>query len=224
MIYKLYHKPITLNMTFSECFRLTLFGYSNSLRTEVFNINRKGYDTRRKYVMDYSKILQNLSEASLFDLFRIKVAIDRELNNPARIQEVRARIQIGQTVEYFDETQNKLIQAKVLELKRTRLLVENLHDRRRWNLAFFYINIDKRDATIRVNPKKGIDRNTLKVGDSVGFQDRNNNELVGKVTKLNQKTASLIVNHSERWKVHYSYLYPVIDVETGVIDTCLLLD
>jgi len=38
--------------------------------------------------MDYSKILQELEEASLFDLFRLTVAINDEIKNPQRIKKL----------------------------------------------------------------------------------------------------------------------------------------
>ena len=39
--------------------------------------------------MNYTNILQELEEASLFDLYRLSVAIEDELNNPQRIAKVK---------------------------------------------------------------------------------------------------------------------------------------
>lgn len=56
-------------------------------------------------------------------------------------------------------------------------------------------------------------RNEVQVGDRVSFMDRNNRELFGTVTKLNQKTVSLVCDGDEkaRWRVAYSFLRPVLD-------------
>jgi hypothetical protein len=45
-------------------------------------------------------------------------------------------------ISYFDEAQNRLIKATVIELHRTRLLVENDHDHRRRSIPFDAVNID----------------------------------------------------------------------------------
>ena len=37
----------------------------------------------------------------------------------------------------------------------------------------------------------GLDKSQLKVGDMVGFQDNHNNDLYGKIIRLNQKTATI---------------------------------
>ncbi len=162
--------------------------------------------------MNYSKVLSELQEASLFDLFRLKSAIERELDNPVRLNDVRKRIHVGQTVHYFEKTENRLVEAKVLELNRTRILVENIEDGHHWTMPFYMLNLDNCDTDVQVKTKKGIDRNSLKYGDLVGFQDRNNNELFGKVIQLNPKTVVVLVNDSHKWKLSYSLLYPIIDV------------
>jgi hypothetical protein len=45
-------------------------------------------------------------------------------------------------ISYFDEAQNRLIKATVIELHRTRLLVENEHDHQRRSIPFGAVNID----------------------------------------------------------------------------------
>jgi hypothetical protein len=49
---------------------------------------------------------------------------------------------------------------------------------------------------------------SFKVGDDVTFQARGM-EKKGKVTKVNQKTCSVLVGEHERWKVHASNLKKV---------------
>ena len=167
--------------------------------------------------MDYSKIVEELKKASLFDLYRLQVAIGHQLENPKRLQEIKKRIKVGQKIKYFDDRENRLIQAKVINFKRTRLLVENTDDGQRWNIPFYYVNIDDVDADLRSsNYQEGIDKSHLKIGDRVGFRDRQNNELYGEVIRLNQKTATIIVNKRARWRVAYSLLFPVIDSERVV--------
>jgi chorismate mutase len=75
--------------------------------------------------MNYTFIIDELRAASLFDLFRLRAALTLQLEDPARIEQVRRSLRPGMKISYFDEAQNRLIEATVRELHRTRLLVEN---------------------------------------------------------------------------------------------------
>ena len=62
----------------------------------------------------------------------------------------------------------------------------------------------------------GLDKSQLKVGDMVGFQDNQNNDVYGKIIRLNQKTATIKTNTNSEWRVGYEWLYEVIDVDKGI--------
>jgi hypothetical protein len=166
--------------------------------------------------MDYTYILRELQSASLFDLHRLRAAIDFELDRPERIEQVRRQLKIGQTIDYFDATSNGLIQATVVELNRTRLVIENHHDRKRWSIPFSAVNVNQ--VAVDIAPESAqqpLDRNRLSVGDMVGFRDRQNEEQYGRVLALNQKTASILTNQGQRWRVAYALLFKVMDTESG---------
>jgi len=162
--------------------------------------------------MDYTFIIDELRAASLFDLFRLRAAISEQLEDPQRIDQVRRRLRPGMPINYFDEAQNRLIEATVRELHRTRLLVENRHDLERWSIPFGAVNIDGVDTDIRAaTEQQALDRSRLKVGDAVGFRDRQNQDKYGQVVALNQKTATILTSDQQRWRVAYQFLFPVID-------------
>ena len=163
--------------------------------------------------MNYSKILAELNSASLFELYRLEQAIGRSLEDPVRIREIKDSLTVGQDIEYFDAEENRLVEASIIELKRTRALVKNRHDGALWNIPFYHINLDHADVSISGSTGK-LDRNSLKVGDKVAFKDRKGNELFGEVIKLNQKTAGVLVG-TARWKVGYSLLSSIIEGELG---------
>jgi hypothetical protein len=163
--------------------------------------------------MDYSKIIENLKDASSFDLHRLNSAIDRLLEDPKRIAEIRKRLAPEQMIRYFEPAQNRLIDAKVVELKRTQLLVRNLHDRQLWNIPFYWVNLDEVNTDISVSQRIGLDKSQIRVGDIVGFQDRQNNDVHGEVIRLNQKTATIKTNPNMEWRVGYQWLYLVINGE-----------
>ena len=163
--------------------------------------------------MNYSEILDELNNASLFELYRLEQAIRRSLEDPVRIKHIKDSLKVGQDIEYFDAEENRLVEASIIELKRTRALVKNRHDEMLWNIPFYHINLDHVDIAISDSTGK-LDRNSLKVGDKVAFKDRKGNERFGEVIKLNQKTAGVLVG-TGRWKVGYSLLSLIIEGELG---------
>jgi hypothetical protein len=166
--------------------------------------------------MDYTKILEELNRASLFDLHRLQSAIYQELLNPKRIDQIKARLKTGQSISYFDPQSNDLIDAVIVKIQITRCLVRNVKDNKTWNLPFYYLNIDEVDADIQ--PAKnavGIPKSALKVGAKVGFKDKENNDLFGEVIRLNPKRATVRINEHCRWLVNYRHLFYVIEGELG---------
>ena len=63
--------------------------------------------------------------------------------------------------------------------------------------------------------RRGLDKSELKVGDMVGFQDKQNNDVYGEVIRLNQKTATIVTNTGAKWRVAYTFLGLIIDGEQG---------
>jgi hypothetical protein len=163
--------------------------------------------------MDYSGIVEALKQATLFDLYRLSVAINHLLDDPQRIARIRKRLKPGQTINYFEPVENRLIKASVIKMKRTRLLVENMHDQQRWTIPMYWVNLDEVNTDITLPSRKGLDRSQLKVGDIVGFQDNQNNDLCGEVIRLNQKTATIRTDTGAKWRVGYEWLYFVLDSE-----------
>jgi hypothetical protein len=172
--------------------------------------------------MDYSKIMNEMDKASLFDLYRLKIAICKELDNPERIEQMRRMIKAGDAIRYFDGNENRLIEAEVLEIKRTRVLVQNKHDMKRWDIPFYMINVEGVSVDI-VRPKKnrGIDRHEIRIGDWVGFRDKANNNLRGKVIHTNPKTVTLLVEPNQKWRVAYSLLHSIIDGQEVYKQLCI---
>ncbi len=162
--------------------------------------------------MDYTQILNALRSASLFDLYRLRVAIEQQLDNPERVEHVRAQLRPGMIIHYFDDTANRLIKASVLELNRTRLVVENHEDKKQWSIRFCSVNLEGVAVDLHpVSARQPLDRSLLQVGDHVGFRDRQNREKYGRVHDLNQKTATVLTNSGERWRVAYAFLFKVLN-------------
>jgi len=160
--------------------------------------------------MNYSEIIDALNSASGFDLFRIRSAINRMLDDPKNIAEIKQHLRINQEIQYFDPTENRIIKASITAFKRTRVTVLHIEDNASWNIPYYYINIHEIDTDITSTHKKvGLQRNEVKVGDKVGFLDRNNTEHYGDVIRLNPKTVTINCRTGQ-WRVAYSFLFKVI--------------
>lgn len=99
--------------------------------------------------MNFSDVLKSLNQASAFELFRMRAAIDRVLDEPRWLLSIQARLQVGQTIEYFDVQANTSRRGKVLELRRKQVVVLDQNDGKRWLISYVAINLDGADVKIR---------------------------------------------------------------------------
>jgi len=163
--------------------------------------------------MNFSDVLKALNDASAFELYRMRAAIDRVLNEPRWVLAVQSRVQVGQAIEYFDAQSNKLRRGQVLEMRRKQAVILDQDDGRRWLIEYASINLDGTDVQIREQPKQGLGRNEVAVGEVVGFLDRSQQQRSGRITRLNDKTVTLICDQRQ-WRVAYSLLHRVVDSNT----------
>jgi hypothetical protein len=56
--------------------------------------------------MNFSDVLKTLNQTSAFELFRMRAAINRVLDEPRWLLAIQARLQVGQAIEYFDVQAN----------------------------------------------------------------------------------------------------------------------
>lgn len=162
--------------------------------------------------VNFSEVVKALDTASAFDLYRLSVAIHRMLDDPKRILAIKRELRIGQEVEYFDSVNNAAVKARLLECNKTRVLVQNLADGKRWKLPYYWLNIEQTETAINSSTGAGLQRHEVGIGEVLGFITRENREMYGKVIKLNPKTVTLQCK-TGNWKVPYSLLFRVIDSE-----------
>ena len=160
--------------------------------------------------MNFSEILAQLNSASAFDLYRLRAAIDRVLDQPGWLDAVRSRLRVGQTMQYFDPAANRSHQGQLLELRRKQAVVLDLATQKRWLISYAAINLDGADVEIREKPGQGLGRNEVATGDVVGFLDRNHQQRSGRILRLNDKTVTLLCGQ-QQWRVAYGLLHRVVD-------------
>ena len=162
--------------------------------------------------MKFSQVINSLNQASAFELYRMRAAIDRVLDEPRWMQAIQARLQVGQDVQYFDHQANTLKRGRVLELRRKQAVVLDLDDAKRWIISYAAINLDGADVQIRENKPQGLGRNEIAIGETVGFIDRDQQQRTGRVIRLNDKTVSLQCGNTQ-WRVAYAFLHRVVDAD-----------
>ena len=122
--------------------------------------------------MNFSETISTLKNASAFELYRLRAAIDRVLDQPGWMDAVRSRLRVGQPIQYFDPGANRSQQGQVVDLRRKQAVVLDLATQKRWLISYAAINLDGADVEIREKPRKGLGRNEVAIGDVVGFLDR----------------------------------------------------
>ena len=176
--------------------------------------------------MNFSATLAALNSASAFDLYRLRAAIDRVMDQPGWIDAVRSRLQVGQAIQYFDPQANRAHQGQILELRRKQAVVLDMGTQKRWLISYAAINLDGADVEIRERPKQGLGRNEVAIGDVVGFVDREHQQRSGRIIRLNDKTVTLDCGN-QQWRVAYGLLHRVVEssaIEGEVLELDLLGD
>lgn len=164
--------------------------------------------------MDYSQILAALRQASAFDLYRLRAAIDRVLDEPNWMVAVQSRLRVGQAVQYFDPGTNRAHSGQILELRRKQAVVLDAETRRRWLISYAAINLDGADVAVREQSTQGLGRNEVAIGDTVGFLDREQRQRSGRILRLNDKTVTL-QSDGQQWRVAYAFLHRIVDGRAG---------
>ena len=160
---------------------------------------------------DHASLPAALEKAALFDLWRLKATIERALEDPRRNEAVRAALRPGQATRYYHAAENREIPCRVVEVRRTRALVRHDHDGKLWNIPFYMFNLAG-DIDAAARPHQQAGRESLGVGDAVGYRSRGNEEVYGFVVRLSRKTATVRLTTGSEWRVPYRLLFHVHDV------------
>lgn len=161
-----------------------------------------------------SKLLDEVYKLSLFDLRQLNDVVYALLDDPQRILSVKKQLRIGMDITYFCRETNSQVRAVILEIRKTQTLVENMIDKRKWNIYFSSIILNNQTPFIanQNQHKKGtLNRHSLHVGAHVGYTSKYGQDVFGTVEKLNPKRAIVVLNNGERWNVRYGSLFLVTD-------------
>ena len=165
-------------------------------------------------IVEYDRLVSFLKTASAYEIYRLSVAIQNELANPARLSDLSRKIKVGDVVEYFDARTNTAVQAVILKKSSKNVVVQQVADGRQCQLPLYMLKIDSREFVFD-KKEGGLNKNSVKVGELVGFHNKHGENVIGTITRLNQKSVSLVTANKQQWRVSYRLLYPIIDGERG---------
>lgn len=160
--------------------------------------------------VDFSAVIAALNQASGFELFRLRAAIDRTLDQPQWINAIRKRLHPGQNIQFFSLNSNSTKRAKIVELRRKQVLVHDESTQQHWLIPYPAVNLEGIDVHIRETPKQGLGHNEVRVTDRVGFVDNHGQEHSGQIIRINHKTVTVVCDH-RHWRVPYSLLHRVVE-------------
>jgi hypothetical protein len=175
--------------------------------------------------MNYSEILRNLENASLFDLYRLKIALNVCLEQSDKVLAVKRQLRVGMEISYFSGRFNKITDAVIEEIQRNCVYAKDKESGKRWGVPFYAINLAHVNTDIHFSTNQAaLDRNQLHVGESIGFIGKNDKEMYGLITQLNPKTASITARDGSRWRVDYRYLFQIVDAHAQESSSQKIID
>lgn len=165
-------------------------------------------------MINFSEIVNKLEQASLFELSRLQSAISIMLEDPIKLDKIRAYLKPGMSVSYFDSEENRLVPVQIIEVRRTKASVIRSDNNQRWSIYLENLNLENIDVDLipENNNVGSLNKGNLKVGDSVGWNSyKNGCEMFGVVVKLNPKRAVVKIADGGEWTIPYPMLFPVLD-------------
>lgn len=160
--------------------------------------------------MDLHELMAGLQRLPDVDLLRLHAAIDHLLFSPSRILAVRQRLHLGQSVGFWNVHDQRAERGAITRFKTDQVLVLAEQPARYYWLPYAAILFEP-DAAPPEPAPRALQRSDFAVGDHVSFEGRDLIQRLGRITRLNQKTATLDCA-GQSWRVSYALLRHVIDV------------
>jgi hypothetical protein len=164
----------------------------------------------------FGKVVELIDNLTAYQLYRLRAHVDIMLGDPQRLKTSAREAVSGCETEYYCVRVNRVVKAVVDKVNRTTVDVTNVEDGKRWRIELAAVNTG--GAEEKVSPQcagRQLSRHDLSVGQIVGFQDRDHQDRFGTIVRLNPKTVTVECEFGLKWRVGYSLLFPVFDVESS---------
>ena len=101
-------------------------------------------------VMNDTKLIEALSNASSLELFELSTIIDRLLADPRRVAAVVSKLNLGKSVRFMDWRTGQMRSGKIVEIKSSQVTVHEEGTRSHWKMS--YAAIDPGEGSEPVEP------------------------------------------------------------------------
>ena len=164
-------------------------------------------------------MVEALQGASSLQLYQLRALIDGMLAEPKRTMRACAELHLGQAVRFVDFRTGELRQGKVIAKHATQASVLEEAVRRTWKVP--YVSIEAAQTVTGdtakpydppPEPARPASPTGFAVGDRVTFDDGKGAALIGLVAKINQRTASVVTDNRQSWRVDFQLLRHVVEV------------
>jgi hypothetical protein len=170
---------------------------------------------------DLARLIATLPQASSIDLYRIEYAVQRLRSEPQRILSIRSRLHLGMTVAFFSVHDGTMHTGRIVALRSRDATIDDTQQNMRYRgVPYAALDLGAKggspnaeiveQAKPRPAPKR-LTRADFNIGDIVSFADRDEQIRIGKIVRLNAKTATIECDNGN-WRVAFALLQHVVDV------------
>lgn len=173
--------------------------------------------------LDLARLIAALPQASSLDLYRLEYAIQRLRNESQRIVAMRTQLHLGMTVQFFSAHDGTTHTGRIIALHSRDVTIDDANQNTRWSgVPYAALDLGGQADTVNVEildavkpaparPHNRRVRADFKIGDNVSFVDRDQQTHVGRIVRLNAKTATIECDGGN-WRVAFGLLQHLVDI------------
>ncbi|MEO7851859.1 MAG: hypothetical protein ABIR94_06330 [Rubrivivax sp.] len=167
-------------------------------------------------------LVRNLPQAQTLDLYRLEHAIRALYCEPKRVLAIRVHLRLGMRIRFFGRNTGAFHSGRIVAMNDHGMTIdEQALNLRHSNVPYAAIDLETAPHSevevIDAEPVRPAPitpaRAQFKPGDRVIFNDRNQIPITGTVTRINQKTVTVVPdNRDGHWRVAPALLNHLVDI------------
>lgn len=169
---------------------------------------------------ELAALLRNLPQAQSLDLYRLEYVIRALYSEPKRVLAIRIHLHLGMTVRFFGHNSGAFYSGRIVAMNDHGVTIdEPTLNLRHKDVPYAAIDLNTTNepefiASAPPRPAAQVPtRSDFKVGDRVTFNDRNNVPVSGTVSRINQKTVTVVPDNKDgHWRISAALLNHLVDI------------
>lgn len=169
---------------------------------------------------ELAALVRSLPQAQSLDLYRLEYVIRALYSEPKRIVAIRIHLHLGMTVRFFGHNSGAFHFGRIVAMNDHGVTIdEPTLNLRHKNVPYAAIDLNAThppefiDAAPPRPATQVLARSEFKIGDRVTFNDRNNVPVTGTVSRINQKTVTVVPDNKDgHWRVSAALLNHLVDI------------